>query len=92
MATLQVKGIDEHLYNALGARAAMDNRSISQEVVMMIREFLGRPPRDLREATCAVLELAGTWQDDRTARQIASDLRRARRSGRRFGKDRDVFD
>ncbi|MFH1919184.1 MAG: antitoxin, partial [Planctomycetota bacterium] len=89
--TLQVKGLDERLYKALGARAAMDNRSISQEVVMMIREFLARPPRDPREATHAVLELAGTWQDERTAGKIASDLRRARRPGRRFRNDRDVF-
>jgi plasmid stability protein len=92
MATLQVKGLDERLYRALGARAAMDNRSISQEVVMMIREFLAAPSRNPRAATQAVLELAGTWKDDRTARQIVSDLRRSRRSGRRFGKDADVLD
>ena len=92
MATLQVKGIDDQLYEALGARAAQDNRSISQEVVTMIREFLARPGRDPAEATRAMLEMAGTWQDDRTTRQIAADLRKARHTGRRFRKDRHVFD
>lgn len=92
MATLQVKGIDDRLYQALGARAAMDNRSVSQEVVSIIREFLGRPTRDPREATRRLLELAGSWRDDRTARQIASDLRKARRSRGRPRKSLHVFD
>ena len=92
MANLQVKGIDDRLYEALGARAAMDNRSISQEVVSIIRDFLSRPPGDPAGATRALLELAGSWEDDRPARQIASDLRKGRRTGRRFDGGRDVFD
>ncbi len=92
MATLQVKGINDRLYEALKARAAMDNRSVSQEVVMMIREFLARRPDEPQEATRAMLELAGSWQDHRTARQIASDLRKSRRSGRRFAGGPGVFD
>jgi len=91
MATLQVKGIDETLYKALGARAAMDNRSISQEVVAMIKEFLNRPQRDARGATMAFLELSGSWKDEKPAREIAKSLRRARRSRRRFSKGADVF-
>ena len=75
-----------------GARAAQDNRSISQEVVVMIREFLARPGHDPAEATRKLLEMAGTWEDVRTAKQIASDLRKARRTGRRFRKSHDVFD
>jgi len=92
MATLQVKGIDDRLYQALGARAAMDNRSVRQEVVSIIREFLGRSAHAPQEATRALLELAGSWRDDRTAQQIASDLRKARRSRRRSGKAERVFD
>ena len=90
MAILQVKGIDDRLYAALGARAAADKRSISQEVVFMIEEFLSRSPSDQRAATASALELAGSWDDDRSAGQIAADLRKARRSGKRFRKDDDV--
>lgn len=32
MANLQVKSIDDDLYESLGRRAAMENRSISQEI------------------------------------------------------------
>ena len=91
MATLQVKGIDDRLYAALGARAVADKRSISQEVVFMIEEFLSRSPSDHRSATSSALELAGSWDDDRSPSQIASDLRKSRRTGKRFRKGDDVF-
>ena len=91
MATLQVKGIDDRLYKALGARAAMDNRSVSQEVVTMIQEFLSRPPLKPNEATRAFLELAGSWSDSRSAREVAGKIRKARRSRKRFRRDARVF-
>ncbi len=88
MATLQVKGIDDQLYAALGARASMNNRSISQEVITIIQESLSRPPADPGAATRSFLELCGAWEDERSAAAIAADLRRSRRSR----KKRDVFD
>ena len=84
MATLQVKGMDDRLYQALGARAALDNRSVSQEVVTIIQEFLSRPTPRTVEATRAFLDLAGSWSDSRTAEEIADQIRKARRSKRRF--------
>ena len=87
MATLQVKGIEDDLYEALRARAAMDNRSISQEVVAFIKDSLARPAASAREATEAFLGLAGSWQDERTAREIAREIRKARRGGKRFSND-----
>lgn len=85
MANLQVKGMDDELYAALGARAAMDNRSISQEVVAMIKESLARRTGDPSAVTRELLELAGSWEDERSAKQVASDIRKSRRSGKRRG-------
>lgn len=92
MATLQVKGIDDRLYGALRARASMDNRSISQEVIAIVREYLARPSQDTRKANEAFLELVGTWQDDRSAEEIIDDIRGSRRSGQRFEAKPNVFD
>lgn len=89
MATLQVKGMDDRLYQALGARATMENRSISQEVVAIIQKYLSSPLRDPQETGRAILELAGSWQDDRSAEKIARDIRRSRRYGQRRSKDLD---
>lgn len=85
MATLQVKGIDEQLYEGLRRRANREHRSISQEVVHLIEEHLARPAEaDSGSAVDAFLQLAGTWQDDRSAAEIAADIRSNRRSSRRF--------
>ena len=85
MATLQVRSIDDQLYEALGRRAMMENRSISQEVVSILKEYLSAPrTKQQQHATAAFLELAGSWQDDRSPQEIADDIRANRRSGRRF--------
>ncbi len=90
MATLQVKGMDDRLYEALGARAKMDNRSISQEVIALIRQFLATPPADTAKASKGLADLSGGWEDSRSPEEIIDDLRKARSSTNRFGGD-DVF-
>ena len=81
MAVLQVRTMDDDLYEALGRRAAMDNRSISQEVIMIIKSFLSRP-----EAVASpdeeALKLAGAWSDERSAEEISDSVRSARKSDR----------
>jgi len=91
MATLQVKGLNDALYKALAARAAQDNRSISQEIVTMIQEFLSKPSGDPQRVTEEFLSLAGSWADKRSPKTIANEIRRKRRSGKRF-RDANVFD
>jgi len=84
MATLQVRSIDDQLYKALGQRAAMDNRSISQEVITILKAYLSSPKLQHESATNAFLQLCGTWDDDRDAIEITDDIRKGRQSGRRF--------
>ena len=85
MATLQVRSIDDRLYKALGKRALMDNRSISQEVVMIIKQYLSTADSSHARKSDALLELAGSWQDERSADKIIGDIRKSRRdSGQRF--------
>jgi plasmid stability protein len=91
VATLQVKGIDDGLYKALGARAKRDNRSISQQVVKLIQDSLSRSAGSVEEATHGFLALCGSWEDPRSARAIAAAIRKSRRSGRRFKGSRDVL-
>ena len=89
MATLQVKGMDDDLYRALAARAAQERRSVSQQVTKIIQDFLARRRGSAEETTDALLELCGTWADDRTPDQIAKAIKRARKSG---GRSIDVLD
>ena len=82
MAVLQVRNMDDELYETLGRRAAMENRSISQEVVTIIKNYLSAPNR-FKYVDDAVLNLAGTWEDERSAKEIAADIRK-HRTTRRF--------
>ncbi len=84
MATLQVRSIDDQLYEALGKRATMENRSISQEVIAILKEYLSSPVRHHEVATTAFLQLNKDWEDDRPAKEIVDDIRTARKSSRRF--------
>lgn len=91
MATLQVKGMDDALYRALAARAASENRSISQEVVTILQEYLSQPASHRAPNDDVIRALAGSWNDDRSADEIVDEIRRNRRSSKRFDKNR-VFD
>jgi len=57
MATLQVRNIEDRLYKALAARAAQNNRSISQEVVTILQDHLAQPALSHEEATRRLLAL-----------------------------------
>lgn len=83
MATLQVRSIDDQLYEALGQRAAQDHRSISQEVVAILKQYLAKPD-DPASGTDHFLALCGSWQDDRSPSDIAQAIRASRRAGQRF--------
>jgi len=83
MATLQVRSIDDRLYEALGKRAAMENRSISQQVVYIIKTYLATPASSHQDATERFLNICGTWEDPRNAEAITAEIRAARSTGQR---------
>lgn len=72
MATLQLRNIDDRLYNFLKNSAKRQNRSVSQEVVTIIQQHLhsGQPAN----ATLEFLALSGAWKDERDAEEIVADI------------------
>jgi len=82
VAILQIKGIDDALYERLRQMAAADHRSISQEVLHLIEEFLTREESEPVPETSAraLLALAGSWDDERGADEIGAAVRAARRN------------
>lgn len=88
MATLQVRSIDDKLYELLGKKAQMDNRSISQEVIAILKEHLSDPRKTNAEtATDRFLDVCGTWKDTRGSDEIVSEIRKDRKNAKRFKKD-----
>lgn len=83
MANLQVKSIDDELYRSLGKRAEMENRSISQEVVSILKAYLSMPSNQTRQVNKQFLDLCGTWEGGESADEMIKMVRESRLSNSR---------
>ena len=88
MANLQIKGMDDDLYKHIKDLAAMENRSISQQIVFLTKEYLAKRKNLLSAKSPAgvLLELSGSWDDDRTSEEIILDIKNARHRINRLKK------
>jgi len=68
--------------------AASENRSISQQILFLLKLYLAKKHQLIEAKTPAqvLLELSGSWEDDRPAEQIVKDLKAARKNSKKFRK------
>ena len=92
MANLQVRDIDNRLYESLKNRALKEKRSISQEVIYIIERYLARPKALDVSPTEEFLQLSDSWEDDRSAEEIVASIRDGRNDSMRFTADHELFD
>lgn len=86
MANLQIKGIDEQLYAELKRIAVSENRSVSQQVLFLIKAYLARKNQfqTIKTPAEVLLELFGSWQDAREPNEIVADLRGSRKNSEKL--------
>ena len=86
MANLQIKNIQDELYEEIKKLAAAENRSVSQQVLYLVKEYLAKKKRltAARSPAQVLLELSGSWEDDRSAEQIVKEIKSARKSSRKL--------
>lgn len=88
MANLQVKGMDDNLYSQLKALAAAESRSVSQEIIHLVKVYLAS--RKTLAATPTpgeiLLRLAGSWEDARDADTIIDGIKSARKNTSRLSE------
>jgi plasmid stability protein len=86
MANLQIKNIDEGLYEEIKRAASAENRSVSQQVLTLIRDYLAKRSQvsKLKTPAQVLLELSGTWEDERSAEEIVRDIKKARRNSKKL--------
>ncbi|MDR2144589.1 MAG: antitoxin [Treponema sp.] len=89
MAILQVRDIDNRLYDSLKQKAKIDNRSISQEVIAILEAHLSNPDIYNINSTREFLKLS--WDDDKNADEIINDIAKDRKNKKSFGKYNGVF-
>ncbi len=80
MANLQIKGIDDDLYLQIKKLAASENRSVSQEVIFLVKLYMANKKQfqAIKTPAQVLLDLAGSWEDTREADEIISQMKNAR--------------
>ena len=88
MANLQIKGIEDNLYKKIKEMAASENRSVSQQVLSLIKEYIARKGKiqSLKPPAQVLLELSGSWEDNRSADKIISEIKRDRKNSKKLKK------
>ncbi len=82
MANLQIQGIDDKLYSEIKKLAASQKRSVSQQVLLLIQDYLAKMPalEKAQSPSEVLLELHGSWMDDREADQIVDQIKKDRKN------------
>jgi hypothetical protein len=88
MANLQIKNIQDELYEEIKKLASAENRSVSQQVLFLVKEYLAKRKHltAARSPAQVLLELSGSWEDDKNAEQIVKEIKSARKSSRKLEK------
>jgi len=86
MANLQIKNIDEGLYEEIKRAASAENRSVSQQVLTLIQEYLAKRKQilKLKSPGQVLLELSSTWEDEMSAEEIVRGIKKARRNSKKL--------
>ena len=88
MANLQIKNIQDELYEEIKKLAAAENRSVSQQVLFLVKEYLAKRKHlaATKSPAQVLLELSGSWEDDKNAERIVKEIKSARKSSRKLEK------
>jgi len=86
MANLQIKGIKDELYAQIKNLAASQNRSVSQQVLFLIKEHLSKKKHldSIKTPARVLLELSGSWEDNRKPEDIVKEIKRARKNSKKL--------
>ena len=86
MANLQIKGIQDELYDEIKKLASAENRSVSQQVLFLIKEYLTRRKylKTLKSPAQVLLELCGSWDDERQAEEIIAEIKGGRKGSKKL--------
>ena len=86
MANLQIKGIDNELYEEIKKIAAEENRSVSQQTLFLLKDYLAKKPRVHASKTPAqvLLNLFGSWEDNQESAAIIARIKKARKNSKKL--------
>ena len=88
MANLQIKNVEDDLYEEIKKLASAENRSVSQQVLFLVKEYLAKRKHltATKSPAQVLLDLSGSWEDDKNAEQILKEIKSARKSSKKLEK------
>jgi len=88
LPNFEIKGMDDQLYEELKRLASKEKRSVSQQAVFLLRDYLARRHlmRAAKTPAQVLLELTGSWQGDEGARTVIARIKKARKKSRKLRK------
>ncbi len=86
MSNLQIKGIDEELYGRIKEMANAENRSLSQQILFLVKKYLAKRKkiRSAKSPAQVLLDLSGSWDDEREPEEIIKEIKQNRRNSRKL--------
>ena len=86
MANLQIKGIQDALYAEIKDMASAENRSVSQQILFLVKEYLARRKgvQALKTPAQVLLELSGSWEDEKGIEQIIDEIKVSRKNSKKL--------
>jgi hypothetical protein len=81
-----MKGIKDELYAQIKNLAASQNRSVSQQVLFLIKEHVSKKKHldTIKTPAQVSLELSGSWEDNRKPEDIVKEIKRARKNSKKL--------
>jgi plasmid stability protein len=92
MANLKIKDIDDRLYQALKSKAKSKHRSINQEVLRIIEDYLNHPEDSEKNATEQFLALSWNSCDEESADDLIRSIKKDRTENNKNKGSKNVFD
>ena len=68
--------------------AASENRFLNYQILFLVREYLGKKKHlhPLKTPAQILLELSGSWKNERDAEQIIAEIKNAREKSSKLAK------
>lgn len=88
MANLQIKNLDDRFYSQIKLLADSENRSISQQVIFLIKDYLAKKNgiAGMRTPAQVLLDLSGSWHDEKEADDIISGIKGNRSNSKKLSR------
>jgi plasmid stability protein len=87
VANLQIKNMDDDFYKKIKALADAENRSVSQQVIFLVKDYLLKRQNISKIKTPAqiLLDISGSWDENVEADEIIERIKSQRTNSEKLG-------